>query len=170
MCVCIFTLHTYIHLRARVKARCRLVHNYQQACVCMYVCMFMTHSCVCTDDCIFNITQFNTLVFTSYNDTGGEDPQDALNCGSLSAKEPLIIWLFCGKCCAMIGHSMGLRHSVLITCHETQTDWMLVYYTHACVHTRTGTYNDIVICACAYACMCMRNLTIYINTFVSAWH
>jgi len=28
---------------------------------------------------------------------GGEDPQDALSRGSFSAKEPLIIGLFCGK-------------------------------------------------------------------------
>jgi len=28
---------------------------------------------------------------------GGEDPWDALDCGSLSAKEPLIIGLFCGE-------------------------------------------------------------------------
>ena len=28
---------------------------------------------------------------------GGEDPRDALNCRSFSAKEPLIVGLFCGK-------------------------------------------------------------------------
>ena len=28
---------------------------------------------------------------------GGEDPRDALSCMSFFAKEPLTIWLFCGK-------------------------------------------------------------------------
>jgi len=40
----------------------------------------------------------------------GEDAQDAFSCKSLSAKEPLIIGLFCGKCPLKIRHPMHLRH------------------------------------------------------------
>ena len=36
--------------------------------------------------------------------TPGEDTQDALNCRSVSANEPLIIGLFCGKCPTKIKH------------------------------------------------------------------
>jgi len=43
---------------------------------------------------------------------GVEDPYDALSHGSLSAKEPLIIGLFCGKWPVKIRHTMTLRHSV----------------------------------------------------------
>ena len=43
---------------------------------------------------------------------GGEDPWDALRCRSLSAKEPLIIGLFCQKCSIKIRHPVTLRHPV----------------------------------------------------------
>jgi len=48
---------------------------------------------------------------------GGEDPQDALSCRSFSAKEPLIIGLFCGKRPLQRRHPMGLRHPTL-TCEK----------------------------------------------------
>jgi len=41
---------------------------------------------------------------------GSQDPQDALNCRSFFAKEPLIIGLFCGKWAMKIRHLMTLRH------------------------------------------------------------
>jgi len=43
----------------------------------------------------------------------GEDPQDAWSCRSFSAKEPLIIGLFCGQNPMEIKHLMGLCHSVM---------------------------------------------------------
>jgi len=36
----------------------------------------------------------------------------ALSCRSLSAKEPLIIGLYCRKRLIKIGHPLGLRHPV----------------------------------------------------------
>jgi len=42
-----------------------------------------------------------------------EDVYDVLSCRSLSAKEPLIIGLFCGKRRIKIRHPMGLGHPVL---------------------------------------------------------
>jgi len=44
--------------------------------------------------------------------TGWSRPIDALSCRSLSAKEPLIIGLFCGKWPIKVRHPMGLRHPV----------------------------------------------------------
>jgi len=49
---------------------------------------------------------------------GGEDAQDALCCRSLSAKEPRIIGLFCGKRPVKIRHPVHLRHAVLNLLHE----------------------------------------------------
>ena len=43
---------------------------------------------------------------------GGEDQQDALSCRSLSAKQPLIIGLFCRKRPIKIRQPVGLRHPV----------------------------------------------------------
>jgi len=40
---------------------------------------------------------------------GGEDAWDALNCRSLSAKEPIILGLFCGQWRIKIRHSMHIR-------------------------------------------------------------
>jgi len=46
----------------------------------------------------------------------GKDPEDALSCTSFSAKEPLIMGLFCGKWPIKIAHPMGLpRESCLQT-------------------------------------------------------
>ena len=44
--------------------------------------------------------------------TGGTDAQDAVRCRSLSAKEPLIIELFCRKRHIKIRHPMPLHHPV----------------------------------------------------------
>jgi len=46
---------------------------------------------------------------------GGEDPYNALRFGSLFAKEPLIIGLFCGTWSIKKRHPMGLGHPVLST-------------------------------------------------------
>jgi len=43
---------------------------------------------------------------------GGEDPQDALSRGSLSANKPLITGLFCRKLPIQIRHPMSLCHPV----------------------------------------------------------
>jgi len=48
---------------------------------------------------------------------GGEDPYDALSCRSFFAREPLIIWLFCGKCPVKIRHHMSLGHPVSSVSH-----------------------------------------------------
>ena len=46
---------------------------------------------------------------------GGEDAEDALSRRSLSAKEPLIVGLFCGISSLNMRHPMRLRHPVLHT-------------------------------------------------------
>jgi len=53
-----------------------------------------------------------SLLILLYKIQGGEDPQDALSCRSFSAKEPLIIGLFCGKWPIKIRHPMDLGHPV----------------------------------------------------------
>jgi len=50
----------------------------------------LTHTCVCA------VSTRHTHTY-GYAVQGGQDPQDTLTCRSLSAKEPLIIGLFCGK-------------------------------------------------------------------------
>jgi len=72
---------------------------------------------------------------------GGEDAQDAFSCRCLSAKKPLIIWLFCGKYSMKIRHSMHLHHPVWIFCAGDMTIayscriWLLhtCDMTHPCV-------------------------------------
>ena len=61
-------------------------------------------------------TSHVTHVNESCRIQGGEDPQDVLNCRSFSAKEPLIIGLFCGNLHIKIRHPMGLRHPVWKEC------------------------------------------------------
>jgi len=41
---------------------------------------------------------------------GGKDPQATTSCKSFSAKEPLIVGLFCGKSPIKIRHALGLYH------------------------------------------------------------
>ena len=60
----------------------------------------------------------------------GEDPYDALSCRSFSAKEPLIIGLFCGEWPIKIRDPMGLRHPVRLV----QTfRWISVYIYYICI-------------------------------------
>jgi len=55
----------------------------------MYNIIHISDNIIHTDD-----LEMHSLTYTLQ---GGEDPEDALNCRSFFAKEPLIIGLFCGK-------------------------------------------------------------------------
>jgi len=73
---------------------------------------------------LLHLYQHHRYIFTTYicntadkfsqhaGVQGGEDPQDALSCRSLSLKEPLIIGLYCGKWPIKIRHPMGLCNPV----------------------------------------------------------
>jgi len=54
---------------------------------------------------------------------GGEDALDALTCRSLSAKEPIIIWLFCEKWPTKIRHPMRPRHPLSDSRTEEKTEY-----------------------------------------------
>ena len=58
---------------------------------------------------------------------GGKNPYDALRCRSLSAKEPPITGLFCGKRCMKIRHPMGLRYPVCFGIHTYDRTFFLIY-------------------------------------------
>ena len=83
--------------------------------VSMYVCMKKTmHTYMCV--CMF---YFDTHVYV-YMDAhfmlrmqGGEDAKDASTCRSLSANEPIITGLFCGKRPIQIRHRMPFCHPVV---------------------------------------------------------
>jgi len=84
----------------------------------------------------------------------------ALSCRSFSAKEPLIIGLFCEKWPIKIRHSMGLRHPVssasVIICNITYTyvTWLILtwcdsfirYTTHSYVTRLIHTWHDSFMC------------------------
>ena len=109
VCVCIYftiqSMYVCIH-----KSVCMyLLHR---ECMCVhtrvYVCIYHTENvCTYTQECT---CIYNTPCQTSLQLHGGEDPQDALSCRSLSAQEPSIIGLFCRKWPTKIKHPMGLRH------------------------------------------------------------
>ena len=71
----------------------------------------------------------------------GEDAWDASNCKSLSAKEPLIVGLFCGKRPMKMRHPMGLCHQKQLKAHWTRS-------VQACV------CMCVCVCVCVYLCMC----------------
>jgi len=57
----------------------------------------------------------------------GEDAEDALSCRSLSAKEPLIIGLFCGKWPIKIRHPITLCHSAEILKTQPKVSSMVIH-------------------------------------------
>jgi len=148
-------MYTYISLHGSHHVAVKSTTTNTPVCACVCACSWRTHLWVLP---IAYSISLNSIHLCLHNIMiqGGDDPRDALSCGPLSAKEPLIIGLFCGKCSTMIGHSMGLGHSVLITCHETQMYWILVYYTHACVHTRAQAHIMIssYVRVRSHVCVC----------------
>jgi len=104
---------------------------------------------------------------------GGEDAEDASSCRSFSAKEPLIIGLFCGKWPTKIRHPMGLHHSVTVfdssSCAWRCTSGIYMYESIFKIHKST----NICVLTCAYihdahfwwkfSCgLVIRNMHVYI--------
>jgi len=95
--------HTCRHIRAHIPTYAQThAHTYTYAHVSTYTLhtqkvpyTYAKEKCICTQI------------------QAGKDPQDAFNCRSFFAKEPLIIGLLCGKLPIKIRHPMGLRHPVL---------------------------------------------------------
>jgi len=102
-----------------------------RACVCVCVCVCVR---VCVFMCVLVVSQWQkhhsqVQIVKSHLVAllqGGENAQNALNCRSLSAKEPLITGLFCGKRPIQIRHSVhphnpvpnGLLESELVTIYS----------------------------------------------------
>jgi len=82
-------------------------------------------------------------VYRSHPIQGGEDPQDALSCRSISAKEPLFIGLFCGN--------------VYVQC--------IIRMTHT---AQTYIHINIYMCdVCAYIYISMCHMYVHTYTHVS---
>jgi len=64
---------------------------------------------------IYTNTQIRIIYNQIHNVQGGEDPQNALNCMSFSAKEPLMLGLFWGNWPTQIWLSSGEIHNVKST-------------------------------------------------------
>ena len=90
----------------------------------------------------------------------GEDPKDALNCRSLSAKEPLIIGPFPGKLPTKIRHRRHLRHSVQI---------YLQFCTILCIRS-TILCKILCIYFCAQFWACTTILCVYSSIFYISVH
>jgi len=102
---------------------------------------------------------YPTSIHYVHSIQSGEDPQDALSCRSLSAKEPLRIGLFCGKWPVKIRHPMGLRHpvphawiSANVHCvGHTCVTWLIQYVTwmthstHVCVRSHVCVSHAVAI-------------------------
>jgi len=101
-------------------------------------------------------------IYDTYNRRllqGGKDSLDALSCRSFSAKERLIIGLFCGKWPKKIRHPMTLRHPV---CRFYVCMCVCVYvciYTCVSIYVSTYTYTYIHTYICFY-------IYIYIHTYI----
>jgi len=107
---------------------------------------------------VFSFVSFSLLcrflslvVFSFYRDVviskkwcthdvqGGEDSEDASNCRSFFAKEPLIIGLFRGKWLVRIRHPMTLRHPVRGGCRREDMPVSCSILGNPPKHTRTHT-------------------------------
>jgi len=72
----------------------------------------------------------------------GEDAYDALDCRSLSTKEPLNIGLFCGKWPTKIRHPTGLCHPVIcVHVYDSYIHLTHLYEIRTHAHTRTRTHT-----------------------------
>jgi len=93
---------------------------------------------------------------------GGEDPLDALSCRSFFAKEPLIIWLFCGKWPMKIRHPVGLRHSVSADAYlsaDTATHRNTLQHTA----THRNTLQHTAYLSAMYTCVYLLCTRVYIQ-------
>jgi len=75
---------------------------------------------------------------------GGKDPEDALSCRSYSAKELLIMGLFCGKWPIKIRHPLTRRHTVsrsLVVAHSCSS-------CHTVWHEERPMWNENRECSC----------------------
>jgi len=100
--------HTHTYTRTRTRT---LTHTHTHVRLCLVIwggrsaescCMYVrARYCVCVCVCA-----------RAHLDAGYKDAQDALDCRSLSGKEPLIIGLFCAKELRKVNHPMRLHHPV----------------------------------------------------------
>jgi len=81
--------------------------GHERVCGCMFECVCVC-VCICVCTSIINPHKRHDSCIQ-----GGKDAEDAISCRSLSAKEPLIMGLFCGKRPIKIRQPMGLCHPVL---------------------------------------------------------
>ena len=83
---------------------------------------------------------------------GGKDPCDAISCRLFSAKEPLIIGLFCGKWPVKISRPMGLCHPVLLYTDANLLQGLWIWGTYVtwlidmCDVTHSYVWDDLFIC------------------------
>jgi len=115
-------IHIYAHAHTNIiMSTGQRVHRLQQNINKKNTNKWLTTWAVCTQTPIEyqrqNNHQWWIIWKAEYTIQGGKYAQDALSCRSLSAKEPLIIRLCCGKWPIKIRHPMGLRHPV--------EEWML---------------------------------------------
>jgi len=91
------------------------------------------------------IRKYTKSIYSIYETyvQGGEDPYAALSCRSFSAKEPIIVGLFCGKRPIKVRHPMTLRHPVwdIYTRHVGAKMWHTHTHLHTLTHTHTYTYT-----------------------------
>jgi len=112
-------LNLYVHVCMYTRTHTHIqIYISESICTCMYV---YAHT---NADLYFSIYiymyvcirahtyRFISLNLRSFLIPGGEDAQDALSCRSLSAKEPLIIGLFCRKEPTKIRHPTYLCHPI----------------------------------------------------------
>jgi len=89
---------------------------------------------------------------------GGEDAYDALSHKSLSAKETLIIRLFCGKWPVEIRHPTHLRHPVVDVLYDSfvRVTWLIygTWRVHMCNVIRWYLWYDAFICVTWRIHMC----------------
>jgi len=89
----------------------------------------------------------------------GQNALDPFSWTSLSAKEPVIIWLFCGKRPVMVSHPMPLHHPVKgfgVSIHECNSP---ATYLSKNIHARNivrcvCVCERVCVCVCERACVC----------------
>jgi len=123
---------------AAVMCVCARVRGRSDTNSCVYV---MSHACVWHDSFISMLSFFTKKKIIYKDATGWQRRIGWLRCRPFSAKEPLIIGLFCGKCPIHIRHPMTLRHPV----------WWFIYKDAMIIYKCAMTHS----CVCLDECMCV---------------
>jgi len=118
VCVCVVCMIGDASQCEREKRECAgvclFVYHFLYLTVCVWMCIGSTMTHILNSLYRDTYTKLILSICWTLMIQDGEDAVDALRCRSLSAKEPLIVRLFCGKWPIKIRHPVRLRHPLYV--------------------------------------------------------